>query len=128
MDGIQAAKGWRTSMRWGGAKRSLRVSALAMGIVCLTCLLAGCGGGSEHCGGGDRTPRDSTPVAPAGWKTYTNAMYHYSLEYPANWFPDDTSGTSDYLNIYNYDPQKVSDPEDIPPPPYNKLEIDAFAN
>jgi hypothetical protein len=99
-----------------------------MGIVCLTCLLAGCGGTSEDLAGGETAPRDSTPVAPAGWKTYTSAMYHYSLEYPANWFPDDTSGTSDYLNIYNYDPQKVSDPEDVPPPPYNKLEIDAFTN
>ena len=55
-------------------------------------------------------------------------MYRYSVEYPANWFPDDTSGTTDYLSIYNYDPQLVSDPEDVPPPPYNKLEIDAFTN
>jgi hypothetical protein len=101
---------------------------LALATVCLTCLLAGCGGAGEDTGSGDTAPRDSTPVSAAGWKTYTSTMYHYSLEYPASWFPDDTSGTSDYLNIYNYDPQKVSDPEDVPPPPYNKLEIDAFTN
>jgi hypothetical protein len=102
---------------------------LALGVLMVALLpLAGCGAGDSDVSGGDTTISDATAVAPSGWKTYTNTMYHYSLEYPANWFPDDTSGTTDYLNIYNYDPQKVSDPEEVPPPPYNKLEIDAFTN
>jgi hypothetical protein len=109
-------------------KRSSALPVLAVGALCLMCLLAGCGTGNEEASGGDTVASDATPVTPAGWKTYTNTMYHYSLEYPANWFPDDTSGTTDYLSIYNYDPQKVSDPEEVPPPPYNKLEIDAFTN
>jgi hypothetical protein len=102
---------------------------LALGVLVAALLaLAGCGAGEGDVNGGETTMSDATVVAPAGWKTYTNTMYHYSIEYPANWFPDDTSGTTDYLNIYNYDPQKVSDPEEAPPPPYNKLEIDAFTN
>ena len=113
-------------MRRRGARQGLALSTLA---VLALVLLAGCGGGAgDDFGGGDTVAHDATPVAAAGWKTYTNTMYHYSFEYPASWFPDDTSGTTDYLGIYNYDPQKVSDPEDVPPPPYNKLEIDAFTN
>ena len=54
-------------------------------------------------------------------------MYHYSL-ITGELVPNNTSGTADYLSIYNYDPQKVSDPEDVPPPPYNKLEIHVFTN
>jgi hypothetical protein len=102
---------------------------LALGVLVAVLLaLAGCGAGEADVSGGETTMSDATVVAPAGWKTYTSTMHHYSIEYPANWFPDDTSGTTDYLNIYNYDPQKVSDPEEVPPPPYNKLEIDAFTN
>lgn len=103
---------------------------LALGALATTLLLlAGCGGGAgDDFGGGDTVAHDATPVAAGGWKMYTNTMHHFRIEYPANWFPDDTSGTTDYLSIYNYDPQKVSDPEDVPPPPYNKLEIDAFTN
>ena len=116
-------------MRWGDMKRKPALSALTALALCLIGLLAGCGGGAgDDFGGGDTSISDATPVVAAGWKIYTNTMYHYSLEYPANWFPDDTSGTADYLSIYNYDPQKVSDPEEVPPPPYNKLEIDAFTN
>jgi hypothetical protein len=115
-------------MRWRDARRSLALWTLAVMALCLVCLLAGCGGGATDAGGGESAPSDATPVAPAGWKTYTNTMYHYSLDYPENWFPSDTSQTTDYLSIYNYDPLKVSDPEDVPPPPYNKLEIDAFTN
>jgi hypothetical protein len=102
---------------------------LAVGaLVAMLLLLAGCGGGGADTAGAEGASSDATPVMAAGWKTYTNTMYHYSLEYPANWFPDDTSQTTDYLSIYNYDLQKVSDPEEVPPPPYNKLEIDAFTN
>jgi len=105
--------------RWWGA-----LGALLIALV----LLAGCGAGPAETNGEDTAASDATPVAAAGWKTYTNTMYHYSLEYPENWFPSDTSQTTDYLSIYNYDPQKVSDPEQVPPPPYNRLEVDAFTN
>jgi hypothetical protein len=115
-------------MRSGDRKQSLALSALTALALCLICLLTGCGGAGDDFSGGDTSTSDATPVVAAGWKTYTSTMYHYSLEYPANWFPDDTSGMTDYLSIYNYDPQKVSDPEEVPPPPYNKLEIDALTN
>jgi hypothetical protein len=112
-------------MRWQGARRWLGVWMLA--LVALG-LLAGCGASEADSGVGDTAKSDATPVAPSGWKTYANTMYQYSVEYPANWFLSDTSPTTDYLNIYNYDPLKISDPENVPPPPYNKIEIDVFTN
>lgn len=111
-------------MRWRRGRNWVALGVLVMALL----PLAGCGAGEADTSGGDTVASDATPVVAAGWKTYTNTMYHYSLEYPANWFPSDSTQTTDYLSIYNYDPLKVSDPEDVPPPPYNKLEIDAFTN
>src|SRR6516162_9748342 len=83
---------------------SMKKRWLALGVLIVALsLLAGCGAGPADTNGGDTAPSDATPVVAAGWKAYTNTMYRYSVEYPANWFPDDTSGTTDYLSIYNYD-------------------------
>jgi len=57
----------------------------------------------------------------AGWKTYANAVYHYSIEYPADWYIDtrysDQDFTprgpapSDYIggdtSISNYSPDQI---------------------
>jgi hypothetical protein len=44
-----------------------------------------------------------TPIAPAGWSTYTNTKYHYTINYPANWGVDNLQcPDADSLTIRNF--------------------------
>jgi hypothetical protein len=108
--------------------RAGRAFATLLALLLLP-LLAACGGGTTSAdNSGDITPPLPTVVVPQGWATYSNTTYHYSFEYPANWFMADKSATLDYVEVYNFDPTQLDNVEDVPPPPYDKLELDAYAN
>jgi hypothetical protein len=112
--------------RNGNSRRGSHPALLA--LLLMVGLLAGCGGGNPSGLPDEGAVATPKPVAPLGWKVYTNLTYHYSIEYPANWFPTDTSPSAPYLEIYNFDTSQVESADQIPPPPYNKYSIDAFAN
>jgi hypothetical protein len=68
---------------------------------------------------------EPTPIAQRGWSTYTNQTYHYSLQYPSNWFLPPISPSNFYA--FNFDPSQFAG-ADRPPPPYNEIEVDALPN
>jgi hypothetical protein len=65
-----------------------------------------------------------TPIAAANWTTYANTSLSYSIQYPANWYVPDTSPISNDFSLLNFDPQTYHPGgDDLPPPPYTKIEI-----
>jgi hypothetical protein len=92
-------------------------SVYALAALLLLGLLAGCGSSTQ---GADRSgstptvtasPRDNetpTATASANWATYMNTKYGYTIEYPTEWFPLDTSPTAGNFIVYSYDSSKVS--------------------
>jgi len=111
-----------------GGRPILLTPLLAVGLLLAVALLAGCGGATPSGPPGEGDVPTPAPIAPSGWKTYANTTYHYTIEYPANWFPSDTSPAAPYLEVYNFDASLVESADQIPPPPYNKYSIDAYAN
>jgi hypothetical protein len=99
-----------------------------LALTSMMLVLAACGAATPSGMPSDTQAPDATAIAPSGWKTYTNTAYHYAIQYPANWFLADSSQTADYQEIYNFDPNQLDNAEDVPPPPYNKYSIDAYAN
>jgi hypothetical protein len=66
-------------------------------------------------------PVTATP-APGELKTYTDAAYGYSFDYPAAWFlvpPSDKGGTA--VLLYSYDPSSVPPEQAGEPVPKDKL-------
>jgi hypothetical protein len=61
-----------------------------------------------------------TPIAPNGWATFTDSVYHYSVEYPANWLVPSGLCSGNALDVYNYDSLHVGS---TPPPGGHKLEV-----
>jgi hypothetical protein len=120
----------------GRRGRRMRSSATATvaGVVPLlmftlaALLVAGCGNATPTGIPGEGALPDVTPIAPSGWTTYANTTFHYSIQYPANWFISDKSPTQQDVEIYNFDQSQVNGTEDVPQPPYNKYEIDAYIN
>jgi hypothetical protein len=102
--------------------------AFALAALLVVILIAGCGDARPTDLPGEGAPPNVTPVAPSGWTTYANTAFHYSLQYPANWFISDTSPSVEDIEIYNFDQSQVNGTDDIPQPPYNKYTIDAYAN
>src|SRR5262245_4999108 len=92
-------------------------------LATLLLALAACGNATPSGMPSDSAGPDATPIAASGWKTYSNTAHHYAIDYPANWFLDDTTATADYQEIYNFDPNELQNAEDMPPPPYNKYSI-----
>jgi hypothetical protein len=72
------------------------------------------------------TPPAPTPIPADAWKTYTNTLNHYTVEYPATWRTFDTSATTNVFSVRNYD--SAAFPAAAPPPPYNGVEISGFPN
>lgn len=98
-------------------------------LAALGVLLAGCGSGSSSTSiRGQGQPVTMTPVPASGWTTYSNTTYGYTIQYPANWFTSGTSSSADDIEIYNFDPSQLDSTDTIPPPPFNKDSLDAFAN
>lgn len=65
-----------------------------------------------------------TPIAGTQWMTYTNNLFHYSVQYPTNWYVPDTSPASNDFSLLNFDPRTYHPGADaLPPPPYTKIEI-----
>ncbi len=61
-----------------------------------------------------------TPIPPSGWATYTDTVYHYTIQYPANWFVVSGSCAGMAFDVYNYDPWHVGSP------PAGGLKIEVF--
>jgi hypothetical protein len=109
-----------------GTTLGILVTAVMFTLAAL--LVAGCGNATPTGIPGDGDLPDATPITPVGWTTYANTAFHYSIEYPANWFISNTSPTQEDVEIYNFDQSQVNGTEDIPQPPYNKYTIDAYVN
>ncbi len=115
-------------MRGALAGTALGVHVAALMFTLAALLVAGCGDATPSGLPGEGALPNITPIAPSGWTTYANTAFHYSIQYPANWFISDKSPTQQDVEIYNFDQSQVNGTEDIPQPPYNKYTIDAYVN
>jgi hypothetical protein len=108
----------------GAGTRWAMPSTWALLALLLVGLLAGCSSSAKGAGtsGSGSTPTataspkaNETPTATAStsWATYTNTKYGYTIEYPTEWFPLDTSPTAGDFIVFNYDTSKV----EVPPFP-----------
>jgi hypothetical protein len=61
-----------------------------------------------------------TPIPPNGWATFTDTVYHYSIEYPANWLVPSGLCSGNALDVYNYDSLHIGS---TPPPGGHKIEV-----
>lgn len=50
-----------------------------------------------------------TPDPTAGWKTYTNKKYGYSISYPINWDVKEFPESGGYIEVTSLNPDKVTD-------------------
>jgi hypothetical protein len=57
----------------------------------------------------------STPIPPSGWSTFTDTVYHYSIQYPANWIVPFGSCSGRAFDVYNYDPRQGVGGPQVPP-------------
>lgn len=73
------------------------------------------------------TPAPITPIPAAShYTTYTNTLYHYSVDYPSNWIvPSSNPAVANFIAA-NYDPAIYT--PTLVEPPFFKVEIDAAAN
>jgi hypothetical protein len=55
-------------------------------------------------------PPQPTPIPPQGWGTHTSTKFHYTIQYPANWF---ASGDFD---VWNFNEQARPDLQFFSPP------------
>jgi hypothetical protein len=121
----------------GAGTRWAMPSTWALLALLLGGLLAGCSSSAQGAGtsGSGSTPTataslkdNETPTATAStsWATYTNTKYGYTIEYPTEWFPLDTSPTTGDFIVFNYDTSKVEVPP--LPPGGTKIEIGVAPN
>jgi hypothetical protein len=47
----------------------------------------------------------SAIIPPKGWTTFTDSVYHYSIQYPANWIVPYGSCSGMAFDVYNFDPR-----------------------
>jgi len=128
-DGVDSLPASLTFLRFAlvaGTALGTLVAAVMCTLAAL--LVAACGNATPTDLPGEGVLPNVTPIAPSGWTTYANTAFHYSIEYPANWFISDKSPTQQDVEIYNFDQSQVNGTGDIPQPPYNKYTIDAYVN
>jgi hypothetical protein len=72
-------------------------------------------------------PPAPTPIVPGAWSTVTNSTFHYTIQYPSNWYvvrggPAGNQGTD--FAIVNWDPAHYHPfPPDAPTPPYTIIGV-----
>ena len=59
-----------------------------------------------------------TPDPTAGWKTYIDTAYNYSIKYPSDWYhrPTPTEGFGGAATFANYNPEEVTKEVGLPVP------------
>ncbi len=62
----------------------------------------------------------TTPISPSGWATFTDTVYHYMIQYPANWIVPYGACSGMAFDVYNYDPRHVGS---TPPSGGLKIEV-----